>query len=280
MPEKQDTILSAADLADFANPPADVRIRYGDDSLQFGDLRLPAGDGPHPVIVFLHGGCWMSEYDIAHSSALTAALADNGIATWSLEYRRIGDEGGGWPGTFADVGRGADHLRSMANEYRLDLDRVVAAGHSAGGQLAVWLAARARLPAEAPFAAATPLAVHGVLALAPAADFDYLYEHGTCEQAVERLLGGSPGEFPARYAWADPMRLPRVQTPQVIVVGKFDETWTPPARNYYRMALQRGDEIRLVEAAESGHFELIDPRSTTWPLVLDAARELLGIRAD
>ena len=142
MAENPVDILSAADLADFANPPADARIPYGDDPLQFGDLRLPPGGGPHPVAVFVHGGCWLSEYDIAHSSAVTAALAQSGIATWSLEYRRVGDEGGAWPGTLQDVARGADHLRSIAARYRLDLDRVIAAGHSAGGQLALWLAAR------------------------------------------------------------------------------------------------------------------------------------------
>ncbi len=271
-----DDILSASDLADFANPPADARIRYGTDPLQFGDLRLPPGDGPHPVAVFLHGGCWLSEFDIAHSSALTDALAQNGIATWSLEYRRVGDEGGGWPGTFEDVARGADHLRSIAGGYRLDLGRVITAGHSAGGQLALWLAARAHAPPTGSPDAAAPLEVHGVLALAPAGDFDYLYEHETCDRAVARLMGGSPDEFPARYRQADPMRFPAAGTPQVIVVGSFDDTWTPPARNYFRMALARGDDVRLIEATESGHFEMIDPRSTTWPLVLAAARDLLG----
>ncbi|MGI9204157.1 MAG: alpha/beta hydrolase family protein, partial [Woeseiaceae bacterium] len=105
-------LLTSADLANFENPPAAARIHYGDGALQFGDLRLPAGSGPHPVAVFIHGGCWLSAFDIAHSSKLTAAMARYGIATWSLEYRRVGDEGGGWPGTFQDVASGADHLAS------------------------------------------------------------------------------------------------------------------------------------------------------------------------
>lgn len=269
-------LLTAADLAGFAEPPADARIHYGDDPLQFGDLRLPPGEGPHPVAIFLHGGCWLSEYDIAHSSKLTAALAENGIATWSLEYRRIGDDGGGWPGTFEDVARGADHLAAIADEYALDLGRVIAAGHSAGGQLALWLAARAQLPAASPFAAGSPITLRGVLALAPAADFDYLYEHGTCERAVERLLGGSPGRFPDRYRWTDPVRLDLGPTPQLVLAGRHDETWTPPARRYAQEATARGDDVTLVEAPESGHFELIDPDSSTWPLVLSSARRLLG----
>lgn len=270
-------LLSAADLAHFAKPPADARIHYGEDPLQFGDLRLPPGRGPHPVAIFLHGGCWLSEYDIAHSSKLTAALAENGIATWSLEYRRIGDAGGGWPGTFEDVARGADHLAAIANDYDLDLARVIAAGHSAGGQLALWLTARTAFPAESPFAATSPVAVRGVLALAPAADFGYLYEHATCDRAVARLLGGSPGTFPDRYRWTDPVRLDRVPAPQIVVAGRYDETWSPPARRYARKAASRGEDVMLIEAPDSGHFEMIDPDSSTWPLVLEAARRLLGV---
>lgn len=276
MAEQPPDLLAAADLADFENPPADARLHYGDDPLQFGDLRLPPGDGPHPVAVFIHGGCWLSEYDIAHSSKLTAALADSGIATWSLEYRRIGDPGGGWPGTFEDVARGADHLASIAGQYRLDLDRVIAMGHSAGGQLALWLAARPRLPGNTAAPPDARITLRGVLALAPAADFDYLYERGTCDHAVARLMGGAPGEFPDRYRAADPVRFAPVSAPQVIIVGRHDETWTPPGRRYFRNAEARGDDVRLVEAAESGHFELIDPDSSTWPLVLGAAGELLN----
>jgi acetyl esterase/lipase len=277
MAEASDGLLSAADLANFAEPPADARIRYGDDPLQFGDLRLPPGSGPHPVAIFLHGGCWLSEYDIAHSSKLTAALAAAGIATWSLEYRRIGDSGGGWPGTFEDVARGADHLAAIANDFGLDLERVIAAGHSAGGQLALWLAARSGFPADSPFAMTSPVAVRGVLALAPAADFDYLYENGTCDGAVARLLGGSPETFPDRYRWTDPVRIDPGSVPQIVVVGRYDDTWSPPARAYARKAASRGDDVTLIEAAESGHFEMIDPDSSTWPLVRDAAGRLLGL---
>ena len=275
MAEQPPGLLTAADLANFEDPAADARIAYGDDPLQFGDLRLPPGEGPHPVAVFLHGGCWLSEYGISHSSKLTAALAANGIATWSLEYRRVGDPGGGWPGTFEDVARGADHLASLAEKYRLDLGRVIAMGHSAGGQLALWLAARPGLPGNAALRSSARIAVHGVLALAPAADFDYLYEQGTCDDAVAGLMGGSPHEFPDRYRLADPVRFAPGAAPQVILVGRHDESWTPPARRYFRIAKARGDEVRLVEAPEAGHFELIDPDSSTWPLVLATARGLL-----
>ena len=164
-----DELMTSADLADFDNPSADERIPYGDDPLQFGDLRLPDGKGPHPVAIFIHGGKWMAEFDISHSDNLTDALARSGIATWSLEYRRVGNPGGGWPGTFQDIARGADHLRVIAPNYNLDVDRVMTMGHSAGGQLALWLASRSAIPADSDVGVEKPIAVSGVLALAPAA---------------------------------------------------------------------------------------------------------------
>jgi len=268
-------LLTSDDLANFENPEADARIHYGDGPLQFGDLRVPPGDGPHPVAVFIHGGCWLAEYDITHSSKITAALARNGIATWSLEYRRVGDEGGGWPGTFQDIGRGADHLRSIAREYQLDLERVIVMGHSAGGHLALWLAARPGIPADAPVGSEDPLDVNAVLALAPAADLEFLHEQQVCEHVVDKLMGGSPAQFPDRYRWGDPMQLVPDGVRQVLIIGKYDADWGPSGQRYFQSARTRGDDIRLIDATESGHFEVIDPDSSSWPLVLEATRELL-----
>lgn len=274
------TPVTVADVVKFENPPADARIQYGDDPLQFGDLRVPPGDGPHPVAIFIHGGCWLAKYGIEHSGKLTAALARSGIATWSLEYRRVGDAGGGWPGTFQDIGRGADHLRSIAEEYRLDLDRVIVMGHSAGGHLALWLAARPGLPAEAPFSSRDPLDLRGVLALAPAPDLEFLHEEEVCGHVIDKLMGGSPEQFPDRYRWGDPGQMASGGVRQVLIIGKYDDDWAPSGRRYFRVARERGDDIRMVDATESGHFEMIDPDSTTWDLVLESARKLLGIPGD
>lgn len=270
-------LLTAADLASFENPPADARIQYGDGSLQFGDLRIPAGSGPHPVAVFVHGGCWLSAFDIAHSSKLTAALTRNGIATWSLEYRRVGDEGGGWPGTFQDVANGADHLVSIAKDYELDLSRVIFMGHSAGGQLAIWLAARGQIPANTAVSAADPLSAVGVLALTPAPDLQGLHEQQVCGDVVDKLMGGSPGEFPDRYRLGDPMQISPGDVPQVLVVGAHDTDWAPSGLRYFRAATARGDNIRLIEAPNSGHFEVIDPESSSWSVVLEAAFSLFEV---
>lgn len=268
-------IMSAADLANFTNPPADARIQYGDGELQFGELRLPSGKGPHPVAVFIHGGCWLAEYDITHSNKLTDAFARNGIATWSLEYRRVGDEGGGWPGTFQDIANGADHLRTIAAEHNLDLDRVIVSGHSAGGHLALWTAARSQLSANSELAAENPLAVRGVLALAPAADLGLLHEEQVCGHVIDKLMGGSPADVPDRYRDGDTARLGPDDVPQILIIGKYDDNWAPAGLSYFAAAMKRGDDVQNLEAPESGHFDMIDPDSTTWPLVLNAARDLL-----
>lgn len=270
-------IMSAADLARFDQPTADARIAYGTEALQFGDLRLPDGEGPHPVVVFVHGGCWLSEYDISHSSKLTAAFAANGIASWSLEYRRVGDAGGGWPGTFQDIAAGADHLREIAALHQLDLDRVIFAGHSAGAQMALWLAARPQLPASTLLASPEPLRALGVLALAPAADLRYLHEQAVCGEVIDKLMGGSPAQFPVRYRQTDPSLLAPIKLPQRLLIGKHDENWAPVGMRYADIAQARGGDVQLIEAPESGHFEMIDPDSSTWPLVIGAARELLAV---
>ena len=267
-------LIGARELAGFPNPPADYVIPYGEDPLQFGKLRLPEGAGPHPVVVFVHGGCWLSQFDIAHAAAAEEALADAGYAVWSLEYRRVGDEGGGWPSTYQDVGRGADHLRKLAGAHALDTTRVVASGHSAGGTFALWLAGRGAIPPASPLHAADPLPVHAVVALAPAGDLEGLHARGVCGRVVDRLMGGSPAEHPDRYAAASPMRLAPVGVPQTLLIGGLDAMWAPPGRAYYHHAVTVGDsQVRSVNLPESGHFEMILPTTSSWPAVLGAFRE-------
>jgi acetyl esterase/lipase len=269
-------LLTASDLEHFDSPEPDHRIPYGNDPLQFGELRLPDGKGPHPVAILIHGGCWLSEYDIAHSRKLSAAFTGIGLATWSLEYRRVGNEGGGWPGTLLDVAAGADHLRSLSKTYPLDLDRVLAVGHSAGGHLALWLAARRQILDHEPFRTERePLVPQAVLALAPAPDLAYLQEQQVCDGVVEKLLGGSPAAYPERYRMTSPAELVPLNVKQILVVGRHDQNWAPVGRRYFERARAAGDDVRWIEAPESGHFEVIDPESTTWPLVRDAALELV-----
>ena len=281
VPEKP--LLRASDLKRLEDaPPPDARVPYGDSPLQFGELRLPPnGKKPYPVAIFVHGGCWLAEYDIAHTRALAEAFAQAGIAVWAIEYRRVGDEGGGWPGTFLDIARGADHLREVARTYPLDLSRVIAVGHSAGGQFVLWLAARERLPAGSELRGALPeggepIHLRGVLGLAAAGDLAYLHEQKVCGHVIDKLMGGGPDAVPERYAAGSPAQLVPVDVPQILLNGVHDSNWTPVAERYIEAARAAGaSKLRVVEAPESGHFEMIDPTSSTWPLVLEAARDLL-----
>jgi len=270
--------LTFTQLAALPAPPPDHRIAYGAGPLQFGNLRLPKGrPGPHPVVIFIHGGCWLSQYDIAHAGPFEQALADSGFAVWSFEYRRVGNDGGGWPGTFTDIAQGADFLRELAPRYALDLNRVVASGHSAGGEFALWLAARRKIPRDSPLYSADPLVVHGVLGLAPAPDLEGLHTAGVCGNVINRLMGGSPAEHPDRYAAASPMQLVPIAVPQVLVIGTHDRTWAPIGRAYLARARAAGDStVQAVEAPESGHFDLLAPTTSTWPIVFNALRQLVA----
>ena len=264
-------------VAAVAAPPPTAVVPYGDAPEQFGRLRLPAGPGPHPVVVFLHGGCWLSQYDIAHAAALEQALADSGVAVWSLEYRRVGNAGGGWPGTWQDVARGADHLRALAGRYPLDLTRVIAAGHSAGGYFALWLAARGKLPAESPLHAADPLPVRGVLALAPAPDLEGLHAAGVCGNVIDRLMGGSPAAVPERYAQASLMQLAPLGVPTEVVMGAEDGAWRPVGEAYLKRAAERGDRrVHTVVVPGAGHFDVIAPFAPAWREVMAGVRALLS----
>jgi len=272
-------IMSSDDLAAFTYSTPDVRIPYGDGPLQFADLRLPTGPGPYPVMILIHGGCWLAEYDIHHIGKLADAFTRSGIATWTVEYRRVGDEGGGWPGTFQDIAMSADKMLSVADEYSLDTSRIIAAGHSAGGQLALWLAASSQFHDNPLFASARVVPLIGVLALAPAADLAYLHQTGVCDNVVDKLMGGSPTAFPDRYALGSPVELVPISIPQLLVIGTYDDNWSPVGRRYLAAAEAAHDQVRLIEASQSGHFEMINPDSNTWPLVRDAALELLGMPA-
>lgn len=257
-------------------PPPQHVLPYGDAPEQFGRLRLPRTPGRHPVVVFVHGGCWLSQYGIEHAALLEQALADSGYAVWSLEYRRVGNPGGGWPGTFQDVARGTDFLRQLAGEHSLDLDRVVAAGHSAGGFFALWLAARRKLPPSSAVHANDPLPIRGVLALAPAPDLEGLHAAGVCGNVIDKLMGGSPSAQGDRYAQASLMQLAPIDTPTEVVIGAADDSWRPVGEAYLRRAAERGDrKIHSVVVPGAGHFDVIAPFAPAWKDVMAGLRALL-----
>ncbi len=272
-------VLSTREAMALPSSPADHRIAWGTEPVQFGDLRVPAGPGPHPVVVLIHGGCWLAEYGLAYMGALADALRDAGIATWNIEYRRVGDPGGGWPGTMLDAGRAIDHLRTMASSHSLDLTRVVLSGHSAGGHLALWAATRPRAAASHPLRGEDPLPVRGVVAVSPVADLAASVSDATpiCGRSAAQLLGGAPAEVPERYALTSPSALLPLGLPYVIVSGVADQ-FVPAAHvAAFAAAAQRaGDRVRLELVPAAGHFEPVAPGSAAFGLVLAAIRETLG----
>ena len=272
----QERNLTFEDITKLPAPPASFRIAYGSDPSQFGELRLPSGKGPFPVAVVIHGGCWYSEYDLKHLASLSAALTGLGIATWSLEYRRIGNVGGGWPGTFQDVANGTDYLRVLAHTHALDLKRVITVGHSAGGQLALWLAARSHLPKDSPLYSPDPLRLRGVVALAGITDLRTYRPN--CGDAVNKLLGGSPDEVPLRYQQTSPIELLPMRVPQRLIHGdRDDKVPLSQSNDYEAQAKTRHDDVKLTVVAGAGHFDLIAPGSSAWRAVENAVRSLLNL---
>jgi acetyl esterase/lipase len=268
---------SSRDILTRAAMPPDHRISYGSNEFQFAELRLPKGakgDGPHPVAIVIHGGCWMSEYGLSYMGHLSEALAEAGVATWSVEYRRVGNRGGGWPGTFEDVALAADHLRKIAKTYQLDLDRVIAVGHSAGGHLALWLAARKILPKDSPVYSSDPLPLRGVVSLAGVTD---LRRSGTaCDAIVPQLMGGSATDKTAIYNQASPIELLPLGVPSAIVQGSSDNIIPlEMAKEYADAAKKKGDDAKLVVIEKAGHFEIVDPKSFAWEMVKNEALALL-----
>ena len=273
------TPMTTAEALALPRPAPDRRLEYGPGSLHFGELRLPPGPGPHPVAIVVHGGCWLAAYDLGYVSGLAAALAEAGVATWSIEYRRVGDEGGGWPGTFEDLARAADFLRAAAPGHGLDPERAIALGHSAGGHLALWLAARAGLPGDDPLRGAAPLPLRGVVALAGIPDLAAYAAPSGCGAAVPGLLGGEPAAVRERLQRASPAEMLPLGVRQVLVIGSLDPIVpTQQARGYAAAARRAGDEVEIREVEGAGHFELVDPKHPAFGVVRDAVLDLLGER--
>jgi acetyl esterase/lipase len=273
-------LMTPQDLRALPSEAPDRRVSYGEDSSQTGELRIPAGAGPHPVVVLIHGGCFKAAYANARDLAPMAdALKADSIATWNIEYRRLGQPGGGWPGTYLDVGRAVDYLRTLARQYPVDLGRVVLVGHSAGGHLGMWAAARARLPRSSPVYMKDPLPVRGVIDLAGPLDMTANiqgYQALCRDTVITSLFGGTPATVPERYRQASPISLLPLSVPQVLVVGTHEDFVPLPLVLAYTAAARRaGDPVRVMVVPGAGHFEIASPRSAVWPRVESAIHALL-----
>jgi acetyl esterase/lipase len=272
--------MAPQELSALPSHAPDLRITYGPEPSQYGELRIPSGAGTHPIVILIHGGCFKAAYATARDlGAMADALKADGIASWNIEYRRLGEPGGGWPGTYLDVARAVDHVRAIAGEHHLDLGRVVVVGHSAGGHLAMWTGARSRLTKASELFAAAPLPVRGVVDLAGPVDMTANipgYEALCRDTVITSLFGGSPAAVPDRYAQASAIKLLPLGIPQVMVVGSHEHFVPLPLVDAYLQAATRaGDQVRRVLIPGAGHFEIASPLSSAWPQVKEAIRSLL-----
>jgi acetyl esterase/lipase len=239
------------DILSRTPPKADARVVYGSDENQFVDLRLPKGKGPHALAMVIHGGYWRARYDLEYAGHLCAAVTAKGIATANLEYRRVGNPGGGWPATFSDIRAGYQFLTQNARKYEFDTRRIVAIGHSAGGQLGLCLAAH-------------ETGVKAVISLAGVVDLQRAYALHLSNDAVVEFLGGAPAEVADHYREADPMKL-AIAARQWLVHGSADDVVPPTfSRDYISAKQKMKEDARLVEIAGAGHFAVVDPKSEAW----------------
>lgn len=246
---------------------APAMLRYGPDDLRRGELRLPPGAGPFPVAVVIHGGCWLAKVDsLKGMSPLAEALTRRGIATWNIEYRRLGDAGGGWPGTFEDVAAAVDHLKLLAASKPLDLKRLALVGHSSGAQLALWAASRPQLPPPLGGAGALrPAAVVAIDGPGDLAPFIGVDSQVCGEPVIVPLLGGTPAEQPERYRVASPRERLPLGLPQLFVTAGLSKLM----QGYIEAARASGDPVEVLAPAGADHFDVITPAKPNGQQVLD-----------
>lgn len=269
-----------------------TKIYYGEHPTSFGELRVPENEGPFPVVVFIHGGCWRSHLGSTERyRPIAEVIAGHGIATWNIEYRRVGHEGGGWPGTFLDLGAAVDHLSQIADEYRLDLNRVVAVGHSSGGHFAAWLASRPLLPESSEIRGTPKVNLAGVVVSDAFIDPKVVESRGEdgkiyCgEPILERLIGGTPESRAEELRQISPLEWLPWHIPQGYVVSSLRYPVAPPRPlaggrttmvmpDYPALARKAGDDINVAVMPDAGHFDFFEQGDASYDAVISA---IIGI---
>jgi len=272
------TLMGWGDLTGRPLPKPTRRIAYGTLPAQVADLWLPEGKGPFPVVLMVHGGCWQS--DIADLTLMNYAADDlrkRGIAVWNIEYRGIDRPGGGYPGTFLDVAAAADLLGRDGPGLHLRTDHVVAFGHSAGGHLVLWLAARGRIPAGSALKSAHPLPIAAVVSSGGLPDLEDIRPKGICgADTVERLVGPATAGHPHIYADTSPAELGVGRDRQQLISGDQDPIAPPALAEAYAAKMKRkGAAIGAVTVANTGHVELIAPGTPAWDETVRTIERLL-----
>jgi acetyl esterase/lipase len=251
-----------------------MKLAYGNAALQFGLLSLPetSADPKPPLVIFVHGGCWLNAYDVEHSKALSQALTEAGYAVWSLEYRRVGDEGGGWPSSFNDVMQGVHYAQAQFEQYGVDVNRIALMGHSAGGQLALLAGeklAGEELSVDKKAGDKKAAQIQAVIGLAAITDMaSYAKGSNSCQSATAKFIGASPEQAPALYQQASPNQH-KAHPKTLLLQGSADQI-VPTTQ-----ATDSGMPYRMVEKA--GHFDWIHPQSAAYSQLILTLQELLPL---
>lgn len=269
-----DRLMTWPDLLERPRPEPTSSIRYGGDRMQIVDLWLPAGRGPHPIVLMVHGGCWQTEIaDRRIMNWIADDLRKRGMAVWNIDYRGVDRDGGGYPGTFQDAAAAADSLRGAAPKHGLDLSRLVAIGHSAGGHLALWLAGRPRLPSDSPLRTADPLPIPTVVSLGGLPDLEEAARppgSGCGTEVIERLTEG-------RFEDTSVPRLAPLGVAQILINGMQDRIIpTAYAEGYAAPMRKAGDRVEVRMIDRTGHVELIAPETEAWAAAVEEIERALG----
>lgn len=269
-----DGLMVWPNLLTRERPEEDLAIPYGPAQLQRADLWLPQGKGPHPTVLMVHGGCWQTEIaDRRIMNWIADDLRRRGIAVWNIDYRGVDREGGGYPGTFLDAGAAADALREHAPKHNLDISRLIAVGHSAGGHLALWLAGRNKLPASSPLRTANPLPIHSVVSLGGLPDLEEAAREpgsGCGTEVIGKLTGGN-------FADTSVPRLAPLGVQQILINGRQDRIIPLAyAEGYAGPMRAAGDKVTVRVIDRTGHVELIAPETAAWGAAVEEIERAIG----
>lgn len=258
-----------SEINSFEKVDFDYQVPYGEEELQIGELRTPLSQDTFPLVIFIHGGCWLSDYNLDHVSTVCADLVKEGYAVWTPEYRRVGNEGGGYPNTFKDIQASVDYARTLADIYPLDIENVVIMGHSAGGHLALWLATQQNLSKNSRLYNPNPLPIKGVISLAGITDLAAYDKIGNdCSTAVAKLMGGTAIDKESRYYKSSPIHLLPANVPIRLVHGEKDNI-VPISQSeaFAKRANTKGMDVKVLSVKEGGHFDMVSPYSAAWKVI-------------
>ncbi len=275
------TPMTLQDYLALSGPAPTAKIAYGNAPSQFAELFRPEGKGPFPVVVLVHGGCWTIQYGgISQMHNVAGALAARGIAVWNVEYRRVDEEGGGYPGTYLDMNAALDKLAAEAPRYRLDTTRIVAMGHSAGGQLVQWIGARGKIAPGSPLFQPRPLAIREIISLGGLADLRREQDliKTSCDRDMVQLTGQPSASRPDVFADTSAGELMPNGSHTVLITGALD-TISPPRAAYAFAARAQaaGDLADVLILPNASHYDEIAASSPAWKLILPAIERALGM---